>query len=663
MWKIIKWLVILSVVAGAGWFAYQWQRDPGVASSNAFAFVPADAVFCITTDDPIAAWRKVSDSHTWGHLQGNAYFASIGSSINHIDSLMRENPLLFELIGSRSLVMSAHMTGLKQYEFLFMVDLGEAAGITFLNEYVADFGASGYQVSRETWNGVDLITVRNSSDKSNLYIGFPGRFLVTSYNRSILINSLRAAADTAVLARGKFSKERVPDLDDGLMRIYIDYAQLPKFVGSYSNDGREYLGELGKSLGTTVLNVTFQDDLLKAHGRTSVIDTMPSYVRALTTSGDGPTEFVSIAPQRTAFAFALGFESFGNFFSAFENNLRRDIGEYETYEASLEQVENYLDIDLREDFIGWIGDEVAVIEMESTVGEKALETALVLKAQNIEVARDRLAHIEKMLKRKTPVKFKTVSYRGYQINYLSMKGMFRVLFGKFFARYDKPYFTIVNNFVIFSNHPQTLEGIIDDYLEDNTLGRSDEFLAFRREFANEGAAFVYANTPALFETMKELADEEVRAAMEENRDYIVSFRHVGFQLVPDGDGFFTTLAEQFNAVTADENLSTTPFTVTAVDESTTNEVDPMALPGIYIDDLNASTHTSWYNDSTVHYSVGVRNGFKDGPYVEYYPDGIMKLKGHFRMGKREGTWRLFDEDGELLLKRVYHLDRIRKEKN
>jgi hypothetical protein len=255
-----------------------------------------------------------------------------------------------------------------------------------------------------------------------------------------------------------------------------------------------------------------------------------------------------------------------------------------------------------------------------------------------------------------------------------MKGLFKALLGKFFARYDKPYYTIVNNFVIFSNHPQTLKSIIDDYLDKNTLVKSDEFRAFRKEFDDEGSVFVYLNTPVLFNTVKKLVDSPTRGDMDRNKEYIVCFRQVGFQLVPDNGNFKTTLAEQFVAP------EPAPVLVAATDAAadslaeqeepapleamvTTEASDPMELPYIYAQDLNKTSYTAYFPDSTVQLQVELRNGFKDGSYTEYHPNGEVKMRGHFKRDQRDGLWRLYDEEGKQVMKRSYQEGEIVREKS
>jgi hypothetical protein len=249
-----------------------------------------------------------------------------------------------------------------------------------------------------------------------------------------------------------------------------------------------------------------------------------------------------------------------------------------------------------------------------------------------------------------------------------MKGMFKILLGRFFARYDKPYYTIINNFVIFSNHPQTLESMIDDYLDKKTLDRSEEFKTFRKQFEEYGSVFIYVNTPVLFNTIKKMADAETRTSMEKNKDYITCFRHIGFQLVPAGGKFTTSMVEKFQISNvqsptiseASDTLLTETDTVATEDLDT--DKDPMELPYIYVKDVNAKSYTDYYEDSTVHFKVELRNGFKDGSFTEYYENGKEKMTGKFRRDKRDGHWRLYNESGDLVMRRVYDNGEVKREK-
>ena len=184
--KYFKWFIVIALLAGGGWIAWKFYSAKGIAG-EALQLIPDDAVYAIITDDPIGAWKKVSSTEAWSYLNTNAYFASLTSSANNLDSLIHDNEVLFDLIGSRSLIVSAHMIGTKDYDFLFLVDLQGASGLKFLNEYITSFG-----VKKEKYYDNDIIVVHNPDDNTNLYISIPGTFLIMSYTKKVLTNALDA---------------------------------------------------------------------------------------------------------------------------------------------------------------------------------------------------------------------------------------------------------------------------------------------------------------------------------------------------------------------------------------------------------------------------------------------------------------------------------------
>ncbi|HEU5290384.1 MAG TPA: DUF3352 domain-containing protein [Cyclobacteriaceae bacterium] len=669
--RFLKWVILLAFLGGIGWFGFNWYRtQQQTLPEDTFSLIPDDAVYFIATGDPFTSWKDISSSGAWIHLQRNPHFAELTASVNSLDSLIRDNDLLFKLLASRAVLVSAHMISTKDYDFLFLVDLKDVSGIKFLNEYLTTFSLEGYNVSKEKYGDDDVIILHDMEKNADLFLSLPGSHLVASYNKRIITSALDARKTNTGLPAEKFI-ELSKDLETGMMQLYLNYDNFPQFWTSYTTGTNEYVNRFSRALRTTSLSITLEEELISASGFTSVNDSVESYLKTLAVSGKGQTEFLELAPQRTAFCLGLGFTKFSEFFLNFEKNIQEDVAEYKEYRDNLQQVENYLKISVQKNIIDWIGDEVALLELQSSGKGLNNETAVILKADNIETAKENLAHIQKQVKKKTPVKFKEVEYRGYTINYLGMKSFFKLILGKFFARYDKPYYTIVNNFVIFSNHPQTLESMIDDYLDKNTLVRSEEFRAFKKSFDDEGSVFVYLNTPVLFNTVKKMADAPTQMSMEENKEYIVCFRQIGFQLVPDQNRFKTFFAEQFVApepaieseISAESELEVDSATSEEIEATESpKETDPMALPYIYVQNVNAKTHTEYFPDSTVQVKVELKNGFKDGSYTEYHENGEVKMTGEFKQDKRDGTWRLYDETGNLLLKRKYEEGEVSKER-
>ena len=78
-------------------------------------------------------------------------------------------------------------------------------------------------------------------------------------------------------------------------------------------------------------------------------------------------------------------------------------------------IEQFLKIDVKENFVDWIADEIALLQIQSDISKGKNDLALVLKANDADDAKSNLDFVLKQIKKKTPVKFKAVDYKGYKI--------------------------------------------------------------------------------------------------------------------------------------------------------------------------------------------------------------------------------------------------------
>lgn len=261
--------------------------------------------------------------------------------------------------------------------------------------------------------------------------------------------------------------------------------------------------------------------------------------------------------------------------------------------------------------------------------------------------------------KKTPVKFKAVNYKDYEINFLSIKGFFKMLLGGRFNEFDKPYFTQIDDYVVFSDNPNTLKGMIDKVMEGETLATSEDFKKFDQKFDSESTMFMYSNVPLLFDSMFALADAPTKKKMRKNMDFIVCFPQVGLQLTPEDDMFESRLVLNYQDVeevkkTIDVPKNTTtskPKNQHTAPSEITDAV--FSLGPIYPTDLNAKSFSRKYANGNIRFEVELKDGLKHGNYEAYYPDGTRKIRGRFRNDEQVGTWRFYNEEGKQVHKKQF----------
>jgi hypothetical protein len=342
-------------------------------------------------------------------------------------------------------------------------------------------------------------------------------------------------------------------------------------------------------------------------------------------------------------------------------NLKEVPKSYNSYQANIKQAENYLNIDVRKNLMSWIGDEAAMVHLAPMGLGRSNEFAVFLKTRDMDDAKKNLDLVMEQIRKRTPAKFQTVEYNGYNINYLSVKGFFRMLLGKYFQKLDKPYFTYIGDYVVFSNHPQTLKVIIDGFAKQTLLANLPDYKAFTKNFSRKSNVLMLVNTNQFLQSMQGTVTPATWAELQTNKEYIVSFPYFGFQMEKDGSLFKTRLyisykganavdTDQSTVDTSDDNMEDTVGIV--VTDQIVDEVSKMlSQTDEYVpENTNAPVYAEKYPNGKLKVEFDLKDGFRDGDYMEYYDNGNVKIKGQYKKDHKNGVWKIYAENGKLMQK-------------
>ncbi|UII81213.1 DUF3352 domain-containing protein [Flagellimonas sp. CMM7] len=622
--------------------------------------IPRDAVFVIESEKPVESWQKVSESDAWHHLQNNGYFAELTENIQKVDTVFNNNHKLFEFFDGRSLFISIHMVSEKDYGIFYVLDLKRIAKLKLLKTYLNTLLNDSYSLSKRNYHNHEILEVYDRKSKETMYLSFVKNQLVASYTHTLVEASIDQYQEPLLGRNLNFIEVNKKVGYEDLFRLYLQYDFLDNYYKRFSNKPSDWVNRISENFLFSGFSFDLdKNSTITANGYTNISSTNHNYLEALQKSGKAQRTVPSIAPKRTALYVSYGFDSFSEFYENFETVQKDSPEQFDTYQEGIEKVEKFLKIDVKENFISWIGDEIALLQIKSEISKGKNDLALVLKANAIEDAKTNLDFVLKQIKKKTPVKFKTITYKEHEINFLSIKGFFKILLGNRFKEFDKPYFTLIDQYVVFSNNPNTLKSIIDDFTVKETLSSSKDFKDFDKNFKSESSLYVYSNIPVLYDNMYSLADSSTRIQLRKNKDFIICFPQVGFQLTPDDNLFESRLVVNYQNVeevkTKSQFQEGAGILKSKVQSPKTKEITDAVfnLKPIYPTDLNAKTFIKKYTNGAVKFEVELKDGLKHGRYHEFYSNGNEKITGRFKKDEQVGTWRYFDTAGALVRKKRF----------
>lgn len=666
-------IAILVVLGVAVWFwmfrkAGRYELGQGV---------PADAVFVVKTPSFNSVHENLRRNRIWKSLKEYPSFEAYQATLNAADSICDAHPVLKKLLIDRPFAVSYHRVAASEYDFLYVCDLGKLNVIQTLDRALAAWLNDG---SMRMQRKGDITEIK--TDSLSVFYAIRANLLLASFSEKLVE---KAVADCGNRTEMDYRT------GSGDLVLYLDHHRLERLFESLSGVS----GQTGDSsvLQTTGLVLNLTDEALVFKGETLPNRKKFSLLGALNLMSGARSQVKNIAGTHTAAYVSLCFGSFPELEAILLENYKADnLKEYSEYERSANRLNKFLGVNVVELFTSWIGNEIVFIKPE-VEQEKRLDNVVVaIHSKDIDQAKDQMAYLTEQIERKTPVRFKAIQYNGHTINFLSLKGFFNVFLGGWFKKLDRPYYTFLGDYVVFSNSSATLATMIKEYSLGNTLANDEKYNALMNRFGNGNSVYGYINSPGTYEYLYNYLKPVERKELADNKGAFESFERVGFVLSNAGSGFETRIVACHNVNASEEyrvrELNSRledladriesgyyyPVIPDSVAVSTRGQYSyrtgELALDGML---SNGNPDGIWNIRDTERRPVGqitYRNGIRQGDacffypggaararllyekdkiisYREFFPDGTLKMEVEYNKGMRHGDVKFYYSTGHL----------------
>ena len=592
--KIVKRTLVVAALALAVYVVYSvvYLFVSPDRNIQQIYLVPEDAAFIIQSSAPIEDWEKFSGSETWQCLKKAKSFEEVTESVEKLDSVVKSNKVLLSLVGERDMLISLHKTRATKWDFLLILDMQKTSKMDLLKDQVETvLVMSGFTVTNRMHNGINILEMRDPETRDIFYIAFVDNHLVGSYTSGLVESAIDSRNKPKIGLDQSFIETEKLVSGKGLVRVFINYARVPQFMSIYLGARNEYIDLFSNSMNFAGLYLNTDKERMEVKGYTLRKDSADPYVTALLNSGKHKMKAHEILSGRTALYTNIGFNNPVTFVKELENAMSVHNKQlYDSYQSSRKKIEGLFGISLEENFLSWMSGEFAITQSEPGLLGHDPELILAIRAKSIKDARKNMELIEKKIKRRSPVKIKTVNYKDFEINYVEMKGFFRLFFGKLFDKFEKPYYT----------------------------------------------------------QLKPMMNPATWNEIQSNKDILYSFPYWTMQVIGDGRSaslqyvmdYSPYQPEEVVAIAADEDDE-------EMNEDAETEKEQMSeLKRFYVEKFEGNVLREFYPEGALKSEAEVKEGKRHGRYREYYEDGTLKLRGKYANNKPKGTWKYYTEDGK-----------------
>ncbi len=630
--RIIGWFVLFVVLVAGGFFA--WLYFTEASNRSSFTVIPQDAIFVLHTENMSRGWHQVSGTAFWEALVETEKYRMITNTANEIDSLISENRTIQRLLERRPFTVSAHMAGPNHYDILLTIDLLRESRITILNDFIFQvMRLYGFDIQAIDHNQRQIIEVRPPDASYSFYIAFIDNIMAVSFNRNVMMSMVASTRETSLAALPGFQAAKERTSRFSLLSLYVNTSKLEDFISVYQDPS--HYAPVFRSL-EPIGFMSF--DLDADHSRLSLSGHSlyeSSVSPALQTIREGAAErpgAFGITPRETAVYLSFTFSDFQDFHQTLKREHQRNSPQsYNRYKSTLEQLDRLLNANVEELFTNWIGNEIAYIKLEPGQKTRITDAVIAVHSKDMEQAQASMESLARQVRRRLPARFESTDHHGYPIYFLNISGIFQLLLSDLLAGVDKPFFTYVDDYVVFSNNIEGLFHVIDARVREHTLHHDDAFMDFASDVNGRAPVSLYIQTPYAFRLMHAHSNPAVRGQLQENQEVFAAFSWLGFQFAPGDESLVSDL------VIGHDPDALYRMTVAQMEAEATN------LLSLDLQTRDFSVHIP--EDSRGHSSF----------ISLYHEDSVtVKARGELRRGEPHGEWRFYYPNGNMKALIPYH---------
>ncbi len=315
--------------------------------------------------------------------------------------------------------------------------------------------------------------------------------------------------------------------NNALANLYISHKALPALLQGYFSNRNNMPADLYGFDANAVLTLNYKSDALMFNGSTTIGNNAPpSYINLFAHQKAHVNRLKNILPSTTAWytSFAL---SDSKTFLADLLSLQKQTGTANKRQQLINTIKQETGVDVQDIFAKWLGNEFAVVTT------RFQEKLGIIEIKNGTLATAPIMNISSQMSDNTG----RFNYNDIPAN----------LLGDAFKVFRKPYFMIIDNYLVLANSFQEIQSYQESYLNRKFLVKASDYNAFNNLISERSNVSFFVAIKNCQQVFKRDLTESAYNSFENNEPGWQNVYGVSYQLTAAENGFYTNFCIALNA--------------------------------------------------------------------------------------------------------------------
>jgi hypothetical protein len=508
--------ITLILIAATAYITVKYFKNlntSGTHAANIIRTIPDNAalVFEFTNE------KTFYDIYAGNTLLNNLIGEDKITEMDTLRKVLFGNPALQSFFTGRNVFLSVHPSAANDVELLLTAAAGRDIDLTEFD-----------QLSKQKNTGM-VITPLKIGEKRGYNIYFNSlkkRFYLLNIDGNIFSGSFSKDLVTLhasyVPNKDKEAFMVLPDQQNSnsLANLYINYEHLDALFSQLFKSANIDLFRPFRILpALAALNLNFKNNAVMFSGYTNIQRNRPgTYLNVFANQQPINTQLKDLFPSTTAYALSFAVSNPGSF-EADLSTFQQKAGLQAEKDQLLKQVKTGTGINLQPEFTKLLGNEFAVITT------RFQEKVAVISVKNGTALRPFMVNISGM-----------ITDDVGQFNYAKLPYF---LLGDAFSIFKRPYFKIIDNYLILANSAKEIESYSDTYLNRKFLNKTPQYTDLDNLEAERSNVSFFIHFKNAQQILRDGLKDEFYFSYKNNSLSWKNFYGASFQFAASDKNFYT----------------------------------------------------------------------------------------------------------------------------
>ncbi len=417
---------------------------------------------------------------------------------------------------NENFIITSTLSGGNSFDYLLLKYVGAEEEKEYKNRL-----QSNYTIKSIVYDKVTLYTLEKGEEK--LYFAIHNNVFLLSEEKLLVEEGIRQLnADISILSKEDFKKIYEATDSNKDANLFIQYTDVNQLAKNYfENADTKWMKFFAD---WSAIEIDFSSNTVELEGVTLADYIKASYGSVFRDIKPGEKEIVKELPGSVT---ALVYITIGDYMK-FSQNYDRYLNTSQVLYKKQRNLETYKEYDPIQQYAKWIGSE-AVVAYLSEEGDKVFNQLFMVQSTDDETAKQTLGE------KATPM----THYRGFEFHQLTNETILQDVFGNYVEDLKKPFYMVVEGYVVFANSENTLKTYVNDIVLENYFIKNKSNADFMKSFNSKAHVFAMGNGVEGIKLVYSFLNKEKAEDYKKNEETLAKINHAGIQFNFDGSVGYT----------------------------------------------------------------------------------------------------------------------------